>query len=81
MVLLKKFELETTTKLLPINLTNVLDLEVVHHGETKSVVHVTNTSGDNILINWDLSREDKFVTRHVTILISLLALWGWEGGR
>lgn len=68
MLLLKKIELETTRKFLPINLTNVLDLEVVHHGETKSVVHVTNTTGDNILINWNPFLEDKFVTRHVTIL-------------
>ena len=29
----------------------------------------TLASGDTILMNWDLSREDKFVTRHVTILI------------
>ena len=31
--------------------------------ETKSVVHETNTSGDNILIIWDPSDEDKFVTK------------------
>ena len=41
----EKFDLETTTTFLPVNLANVLDLEVVHYGETKAVVHVTYTSG------------------------------------
>ena len=38
------------------------EFSIVARRETKSVLHMTNTSGDNILKNWNPSHEDKFVT-------------------
>ena len=40
MVLLKKIRAGNDNKISPINPADFLDLEVVHHRETKSVVHV-----------------------------------------
>ena len=37
------------------------ELSKVAQRETKSVLDVTNTSGDSSLIIWDSSHEDKFV--------------------
>ena len=39
------------------------ELSKLTRRETRSVLYVTNTNGDNILKNWDPSHEHKFVAK------------------